>query len=109
MHTTPGQIFLNLRGSKGEVSCATKVLRVLTYYARLIRYAAIAEPRIFHILWNNKFQFFDRTVLITYYKMCGKRVVLTAHNVNAGKRDSNDSLLNRLTLRMQYLLADHIF
>jgi glycosyltransferase involved in cell wall biosynthesis len=31
------------------------------------------------------------------------------HNVNAGRRDANDSLHNRLTLRVQYLLADHIF
>ena len=31
------------------------------------------------------------------------------HNVNAGIRDSNDSRLNRLTLRIQYRLADHIF
>jgi glycosyltransferase involved in cell wall biosynthesis len=29
--------------------------------------------------------------------------------VNAGKRDSNDSLLNRLTLRIQYRISDHIF
>ena len=29
--------------------------------------------------------------------------------MNVGKRDSNDSRLNRLSLRIQYLLADHIF
>src|SRR6266851_3049519 len=33
----------------------------------------------------------------------------TAPNVNAGKRDSNDSLFNRSTLRAQYRLADHVF
>jgi glycosyltransferase involved in cell wall biosynthesis len=52
---------------------------------------------------------FDRTALMLYYKILGKRVVLTVHNVNAGKRDSNDSWLNRLTLRTQYRLANHIF
>jgi glycosyltransferase involved in cell wall biosynthesis len=31
------------------------------------------------------------------------------HNVNAGKRDGTDSWFNRLTLRIQYRLADHIF
>src|SRR5262249_2209252 len=30
-------------------------------------------------------------------------------NVNAGRRDSTDTLLNRLTLKIQYRLADHIF
>jgi glycosyltransferase involved in cell wall biosynthesis len=109
MHTTPGLNFLNLWGSKQEASLAKKISRVLIYYARLIRYARVAEATIFHILWNNKFQFLDRTLLMLYYKLLGKKIVLTAHNVNAGKRDSNDSLLNRSSLRVQYLLADHVF
>jgi glycosyltransferase involved in cell wall biosynthesis len=44
-----------------------------------------------------------------YYKVLGKKIALTAHNVNKEKRDSNDSLLNRLTLKIQYRLCDHIF
>ena len=86
-----------------------KVLRVLKYYARLIVYAAKAKPKLFHILWNNKFQSFDCTLLMLYYKLLGKRVVFTAHNVNAGKRDENDSWLNRMSLNVQYRLSDHIF
>jgi len=79
------------------------------YYAKLIRYAATAKPKIFHILWNNKFELFDRTLLTLFYRLRGKRIVLTVHNVNAGSRDSKDTHLNRLTLRIQYRLADHIF
>ncbi len=109
MHTTPRLNFINLRGSKREAGLTRKMARVLIYYARLLRYAAAAEAKIFHILWNNKFEFIDRTLVVLYYKLLGKKVVLTAHNVNAGKRDLNDSLLNRSTLRLQYLLADHIF
>jgi D-inositol-3-phosphate glycosyltransferase len=102
--------FLNLRGSqRADVRFAEKISRVAIYYARLIRYALTARPKVFHILWNNKFEVFDRTLLILYYKALGKKIVLTAHNINAGKRDSTDSLLNRLTLRIQYRLADHIF
>jgi glycosyltransferase involved in cell wall biosynthesis len=101
--------FLNLRGSKQAASLISKVARVLIYYVRVLRYAATAEPKIFHILWNNKFDFFDRTLLMLYYKMLGKKIVFTAHNVNSGKRDGNDSLLNRIGLRLQYRLADHIF
>jgi glycosyltransferase involved in cell wall biosynthesis len=41
--------------------------------------------------------------------LLGKKIALTAHNVNAGTRDSSDTPLNRLTLRIQYRLADHIF
>lgn len=109
-HGKPGVRFLNLRGSRQpDVGFVRKSLRVLTYYARLIHYAAIAEPKIFHILWNNKFLSFDRTLLMLYYRLLGKTIVLTVHNVNAGRRDSNDTILNRLTLRIQYQLSDHIF
>jgi D-inositol-3-phosphate glycosyltransferase len=109
-HRNPGVNFFNLRGSqRSDASCATKALRVLRYYAKLIRYAAVAKPVIFHILWNNKFDTFDRTLLMIYYKLLGKKVVMTVHNVNAGTRDRNDSLFNRVTLGIQYRLASHIF
>src|SRR5437763_6274368 len=102
--------FLNLRGDQREdASTKAKVLRVLKYYARLIGYAAKAKPKLFHILWNNKFQLFDCTLLMLYYKLLSKRVVFTAHNVNAGKRDQNDSWLNRISLKLQYSLCDHVF
>jgi D-inositol-3-phosphate glycosyltransferase len=105
-----GVTFLNLRGNqRTDASFARKVSRVLLYYVKLIRYAATAKPRIFHILWNNKFESFDRTLLTLYYRLLRKRIVLTVHNVNAGRRDSNDTFLNRLTLRIQYRLADRIF
>jgi glycosyltransferase involved in cell wall biosynthesis len=44
-----------------------------------------------------------------YYRILGKKITLTVHNVNAGKRDLNDSFLNRLSLRIQYNLCHHIF
>jgi D-inositol-3-phosphate glycosyltransferase len=109
-HDNPDVRFFNLRGDqRPDVGQARKVIRVLMYYAKLIRYAATSKPRIFHILWNNKFQYFDRTLLMLYYRLFGKQIVLTLHNVNVNKRDGNDSFLNRLTLRVQYWLADHIF
>jgi glycosyltransferase involved in cell wall biosynthesis len=75
----------------------------------VIPYAIVAKATIFHTLWNGKVEYFDRTLLAIYFKLLGKKIVLTAHNVNAGKRDSRDSRLNRLTLRIQYRLVDHIF
>jgi glycosyltransferase involved in cell wall biosynthesis len=44
-----------------------------------------------------------------YYRSLRKRIVFTAHNVNAGRRDAKDTFLNRFTLRIQYRLSDHIF
>jgi D-inositol-3-phosphate glycosyltransferase len=102
--------FLNLRGDQREnAGLFAKMLRVLSYYARLIVYAATAKPKLFHILWNNKFDVFDRTLLMLYYRFLGKKIVFTAHNVNAGKRDQNDSWLNRVSLDVQYKLSDQIF
>jgi len=102
--------FRNLRGDqRSDVSLPAKTLRVLIYYARLISYAATAKPKLFHILWNNKFQLLDCTLLMLYYRLLGKRIVFTAHNVNAGKRDENDSWLNRMSLKIHYGLCNHIF
>src|SRR4030095_7005158 len=110
LHGNPHIVFHNIRGDQSEdAPLHKKVSRVLTYYRRLIAYAVKAQPRIFHILWNNRFEWFDRTVLMAFYRMCGRRLILTAHNVNAGNRDGTDSFINRLTLRIQYSLTDHIF
>ena len=110
LHADPRLHFLNLRGDQRPgASGREKMFRVLRYYGRLIHYAWTCKPTVFHILWNNRFEFFDRTLLMLFYKLLRKKVVLTAHNVNAGLRDSSDTFLNRLTLRIQYRLVDHIF
>jgi glycosyltransferase involved in cell wall biosynthesis len=110
LRASPYVRFLNLRGDASpDAPLATKVTRVATYYIRLLWYAATSRADVFHILWNNKVESFDRTLLLLYYRFCGKRIVLTVHNVNAGKRDGNDSVLNRLTLWIQYRLVDHLF
>lgn len=110
MHGSAKLRFLDLYwDSRTDAGRLGRLLQVLAFYARLLRYAWSADAKIFHILWNNKFQYIDRTLLMLYYRLLGKRVVLTAHNVNAAKRDASDSFLNRLTLTIQYRLADGIF
>ena len=109
LHRSSLLIFLNLRGDQSEdAPLRRKVARIVAYYARLAKYAARSRARIFHILWNNKFEHFDRTVLMLYYRLFGKRIILTAHNVNTRKRDSRDSWFNRLSLSIQYRLCHHI-
>lgn len=110
VHAIPRLTFLNIRGDQREdAPFPTKVFRILAYYARLLRYAASGNAPILHILWNNKFELFDRTALMLFYRMVGKRVVLTAHNVNAAARDRKDTWVNRASLRVQYRLCDHVF
>jgi glycosyltransferase involved in cell wall biosynthesis len=102
--------FLNLRGDQSELApFRAKTYRILAYYLRLMQYALVSQAKVFHILWNNRFQLFDRTLLMLYYKVTGKKIVFTAHNVNVARRDGTDSFVNRVSLRIQYRLADHIF
>ena len=109
LHRSSLLTFLNLRGDQSQgAPLHRKVVRIVIYYARLAMYAARSRPRIFHILWNNKFEHFDRTLLMLYYRLFGKRIILTAHNVNMRKRDGRDNWLNRLSLGVQYRLCDHI-
>jgi D-inositol-3-phosphate glycosyltransferase len=101
--------FYNLRGSQDPDSpMAEKVIRIVRYYLKLVKYAATTKCRIFHIQWDNKFYLLDRTVLSLYYKILGKKVVVTVHNTNAGVRDRNDTVLNRLSLKFLYWIADHL-
>lgn len=102
--------YRNLRGDQNpNAAIPKKAARVLNYYFKLMNYAAKTDARLFHILWLNKFTFFDRTLLNLYYKALGKKLVFTAHNVNAGERDGMDGLLNRVSLRVHYMLMDHVF
>src|ERR1700679_2764029 len=92
MQTTSGLRFFNLWPPQSANRTAIgKLSRVLRHYASLIRYTASAKPKVFHILWNSKVQFFDRTLLMLYYKAMGNKVTLTAHNVNEARRDGKDS------------------
>jgi glycosyltransferase involved in cell wall biosynthesis len=101
---------LNLRISNNpSVPLFIRAWRLLAYYWKLIAYAWRAKPRRFHILWNNGYDTFDRVVLMLYYRVLGRTLYLTAHNVNVGARDNRDSTLNRLTLKFQYRLCDHVF
>ena len=106
----PAIRFLNLRGDqRKDAGILEKMRRVLVYYSRLLAYATGSKAGLFHILWNNKFELFDRTLLMVFYKLLGKKIALTAHNINAGERDGCDSFLNRVSLRIQYRLCDRIF
>jgi glycosyltransferase involved in cell wall biosynthesis len=102
--------FFNLRGDQAvKVGAVKKISRVLVYYFRLMSYALTARPKIFHILWNNKFELIDRTVLMVFYRLLGKKICFTIHNVNVKTRDGGDSWLNRATLKFQYARCDHVF
>lgn len=99
-------IYTSPKRGRGKLA---KILAFCRVYVQLMLYAASTSAEVFHVLWNYKVPLFDRTLLLLYYKMLGKRVVFTAHNINAGERDGTDSFLNRFALRFQYRNVDQIF
>ena len=99
--------YLNFRGDQSEVApLKDKIKRILVYYWKLIKYSASTDSKIFHILWLNKFIYLDRTLLNLYYKLTGKKLVLTAHNINDRARDGRDNIIknevgNKVALLME--------
>jgi D-inositol-3-phosphate glycosyltransferase len=86
-----------------------KAWRVLSYYARLVVFAARTDAKLFHVLWFRKFPLMERTLLNVYFKLLGKKLVLTAHNVDDRARDGRGrAFSDRLSLRCLYTAVDHI-
>jgi D-inositol-3-phosphate glycosyltransferase len=100
----------NVHGNNAPgASVGKKIRRTMLTYVRMIRHASRTKASIFHILWLSSFPMIDAVLLIPYFKFLGKRLVFTAHNVDAGERDGGSSLATRWTLRLIYRRMDHIF
>ena len=86
-----------------------KAWRVLSYYGRLLAFAARTDTKLFHILWFRKFPLLERTLLNVYFKLLGAKLVFTAHNVDDQARDGRAcTFSNRLSLTFLYRTVDHI-
>lgn len=102
--------YFNLRGDQNPRSPKwKKVMRVIIFYYRLVNYAARTDSLLFHMQCHNKFILFDRTLLNIYYKLLGKKLVFTAHNIDKKQRDGGNNVVNKLSLRCCYKLMDHLF
>jgi len=105
----PHVTFFNFREDQDpSASLFKKFVRIMKFYKRLIGYAMTSKSPVFHIQWLNKFLFFDRIILNLFYKMCGKKLVFTAHNVDQRERDEGNSFYNRITLKAMYHIYDHV-
>ncbi len=101
--------FRNAHGGVGpSARLMTKSLRVLGSYYKLLKHAHGTDSKLFHILWLNKFIHFDRVLMNLCFKILGKKLIFTAHNVNDHERDGKDNFLNRFSLNILYRLVDHI-
>ena len=106
----PSVRFFNLRSHQDHYRpWHEKVVRIVAYYWRLVSYAVHSEAKIFHIQWNNKFDFIDRVILIWVYRMLGKKLFYTAHNINSAARANRDTWWNRWTLKCMYGNFEKVF
>jgi D-inositol-3-phosphate glycosyltransferase len=105
----PHTALFNLRGDNiSKQTFFTKIWYIGIYYLRLLWYTAHTQSEIFHIQWENSLSLFDRTALILYYKLFGKKLIHTAHNVYKEARDGRPSLLHWASLKIMYHLMDCI-
>jgi D-inositol-3-phosphate glycosyltransferase len=108
----PGRVVLHdLVGDQNrDAGWRIKVTRTITYYIRLLLFAARADARLFHILWFRKFPQVERILVVLYLKLLGKTVVFTAHNVDDRARDGRPpGVLHGFSLRFLYRRTDHVF
>ena len=105
----PGIKLFPIRGDNlSPQSFFMKILRIGRYYIRLFRYAAATRSDVFHIQWDNSLFLFDRTLLLLYYKILGKKIVYTAHNVDKNRRDGHSQFFDAFSLKMIYSIADAV-
>jgi glycosyltransferase involved in cell wall biosynthesis len=105
----PRAILFNLRGDNLlPQSIFTKAWSIGKYYIRLLWYTAHTQSEIFHIQWENSISLFDRTILVLYYKLFGKKLVHTAHNIYKDARDGRADYLGWISLKVMYHLMDCI-
>jgi D-inositol-3-phosphate glycosyltransferase len=85
-----------------------KIAGILRYYLRLVHYAATSKAEVFHLQWDNSILIFDRTILVSFYKLLGKKIIRTVHNVDPDARDGRPSRIRSWSLRRLYRGVDRI-
>lgn len=85
-----------------------KAKNSIRFYSLQIRHLLFSRAGIVHFQWLDRFILVDRVVLPLLARLRGHKVVVTVHNINAGKRDNRDTFINRFSLRALYQLANHL-
>jgi D-inositol-3-phosphate glycosyltransferase len=105
----PSVEFQNLRGRNySKRSAFGKVWLILTYYYRLLTIVLSKNCKLIHIQWPYKLAFLDQTIFPLFYRIIGKRVIFTAHNIDQDARDKKSSIKNKIALWTLYNAVHHI-
>ncbi|MBL7905222.1 MAG: glycosyltransferase [Bacteroidales bacterium] len=86
----------------------TKARNSVRFYSLQIGHLLRSKRGIVHFQWLDRFILVDRIFLPLLARIKGHKVVVTVHNINAGKRDNRDSWLNRFSLATLYRLSSHL-
>lgn len=96
---------IDLRGDQNTyVSVFRKLLRILRYYYRLLKYIGITKNKLIHIQWYN-FPIIEGVLLNTLYKIMGKKIIFTAHDILPHDKAS---IFNKLKYMIIYRNIDSI-
>jgi D-inositol-3-phosphate glycosyltransferase len=107
--TFPHVKLFNLRGDNlSKKPLMMKAWIIFIYYLRLLWYTSQTKSEVFHIQWENSLSFFDRTLLNLSYKLFGKKLIHTAHNIYKDERDGRATYLRWLSLKMMYHQMDAV-
>ncbi len=85
-----------------------RLKNLIRYYFHQFGYVISHKKRIVHFQWLDRSKIVDRIFLPLVTLMRGHKIVLTVHNINAGKRDNNDTWLNRFTLKTLYTFTHRL-
>lgn len=96
------------RYQKKGSSLLKKSRNIIRFYFIQSGHLLTKKTQVIHFQWLSRFYITDRILLPVLARLKGHKVVLTVHNVNAGKRDNNDTYYNRFTLHMLYNLCNHL-
>jgi D-inositol-3-phosphate glycosyltransferase len=102
---SPCVTFINLRGSQDiNASVFAKTIRILRYYIRFVTYVWKNDFQLLHIQ-AFRFNFIEGVILVFIYKILGKKIIYTAHNVQPKGKDNK---FIRFLFRVIYSNVDHI-
>lgn len=97
--------FLNLRGSQDwRAPVVAKVARTGRFYLACLFHLWQSDARLVHIQ-SFRFKFIEGVMLVFLYRLLGKKVVYTAHNV---QEKSQGSPFDHLLFKLIYRNVDHI-
>lgn len=96
------------RYQKKGSTFSQKAKNLLRFYYLQAKHLITSKCDIIHFQWLDRFYLTDRVLLPLIVRISGHRVVLTVHNVNAGKRDNKDTFYNRVTLNLLYRICNHL-